>query len=315
MASARMRMRRSAPFRLGFSGYLELEGALDSRRHIDLGEHDPARLRQSLRITALAQEVFPNVITGVRFWPFLLVARDLEGNGTRRSGNNRVLSALRRIAAAQRKHPKVTLRTRIGPRSLASFRPYQGMFRAICDSSRNGGRTRGLVRFLLDRRRQYRGNLDFFDHHESRWKRALKSSMGAPGKCFATVINDEKVKKVEDAIQEILRKPGEYHPKLVEAAAAYALLVCLYGVVEEGEVYSAESAKTYARLLLKLIERKPSLPVAGYAQWIRQAARSPEPPLGGVTKKAWEQRRRILSGLRFGTFWNLYRRPSPRVLD
>jgi len=306
--------KRSVPLRLGSAGFLDLRDAFDKRRYIDLGDHDPARLRSSLNVNAIAQEVFPHIMTGVRFWPFLLVARDLDKDSRNRSGDSRVLTKLRKIAAAQRQHPGVTSSTRIGPRSIATFRPYQGMFRSICNR-KDKRHVLKLARFLFDRRRSYSGDLKFFTKHEKAWKRALWSSLGQPGKEFARFISNPHIQDVGDAIFKIHQKPDRFHAKLIEAATAHALLVCLYGIVDQGEVYSAEKAGEQASLLLKLIRKRPNLPAARYAQWIRLAARSSRPPFAEVTKKARKENKRILSQLRFATFWYLYRRPNPRVLD
>jgi len=307
--------RVSTTLSLGPAGYLDLKDAPDKRQHFDFGDNDPARLRDNLRINDLAEELFPCILTGVRFWPFLLVARDLEERYGDKPSDNKVISELRRIATTQRRNRGIGSRTRLGPRTINSFRPYKGMLRLIRERSKKSHQAKNLAKFLMDRRSHYRGDLSFFEKNEKKWKRVLKSSLGPPGKDFAKLIKNNKVSDLWDAIDEILAKPGRFHKKLVEGAAAYALLVCLYGIMEEGQVYHEEDSQKRARLLLKLIDKRPKLPVAQYQLFIMQAANSSKPPFARINQKAKEQGRRVLAGLRFGTFWNLYRRPSPSVLE
>lgn len=305
-----------APFRIGTSGYLNLSGTPDHRSRSDLGLHDPARLRDSLQVTSLADAVFPGIVTGVRFWPFLLIARDLETNG-KKPGAVRTLKKLKEIANKHKTDTRISSATRIGPKTLNSFRPYQSMYRTLLEKSevKITQQLKPLADFFTDRRRKYRGDLEFFLVNKKAWRSALYKSLGKPGKDFARLIEqDDAIKTLWDAIEEILEKPKNFDLILVEAASAYALLVCLYGQMENGQIYGGGS-RPLAKLLIKLIKKMPDLPVKRYANLLTLAAQSSQPPLAKIQLRARRENRRVLAMLRFGTFWNLYRRPCPNALE
>ncbi|MBN1545408.1 MAG: hypothetical protein JW902_01970 [Syntrophaceae bacterium] len=172
-----------------------------------------------------------------------------------------------------------------------------------------------LADFFTDRRRKYRGDLEFFLVNKKAWRSALYKSLGKPGKDFARLIEqDDAIKTLWDAIEEILEKPKNFDLILVEAASAYALLVCLYGQMENGQIYGGGS-RPLAKLLIKLIKKMPDLPVKRYANLLTLAAQSSQPPLAKIQLRARRENRRVLAMLRFGTFWNLYRRPCPNALE
>lgn len=307
----------TTPFSLGHAGFLDLTGSLDGGQSVNLSDLDPAVLRDKLRVTQLAQEVFPNIISGVRFWPFLLVARDeLTREGSAKLSSTAVQRQLKSIAAEQRKHPlmKSRSRMRIGPSTLAGYRPYRGMMQSILSSNKNNDGC-AMYHFLRDGRRRYEGDLCIFQRHEKRWRKALKASMGPPGRCFAELIDGSAIVKLDDAILEILTSFQRYDPTLVEATAAYALLVCLYGEVKDSRIVASDHSKEFAVHLCKLVKRRPTLTAAIYHPLILQASYSSSPPLEKIHRQRWRLSRRVLSELRFGTFWNLYLKPTPNVLS
>jgi hypothetical protein len=289
-----------------------MTGLPDCRDRADLGRYDPARLHDALGVSRLADKLFPSVVTGARFWPFLFVARDCAGKS-----DTAIRAALARIAVRHKQDGRLPQRARIGPRTLGSFRPYAGMYRSIVTRAQTQKPLRPLRDFICHRKRHYVGDPTFFLTHQTAWRGKLRASLPAPGKQFARLVwSDGEARTFWDAVQQILKTPSKFHEALVHAASCYALLVCLYGIVEgPGRIVNFADAEQLGALLLSLIRKIPKSPIAQYAPLVRQAIRTKTPPLKEVRRKAQKEQRRVLAGFRFLAFWNLYVRPTPHALS
>lgn len=61
----------------GSANILKLE-KLPGRHNLgELAANDPIRVKQEIHLNEVSEKLFSTINTGVRYWPFLLVARDL----------------------------------------------------------------------------------------------------------------------------------------------------------------------------------------------------------------------------------------------
>jgi hypothetical protein len=296
---------------LGSANYLDLSGLPGRRSSEPLRIDDPRRVKKDIGITEAAEAVFPFLVSGVRFWPFLLVARDYVEKGI----TDKALQRLRGICGRQGLG-------RVGPTARASFRAYVSMCRRLRDE----GVGTPLERFIFDRRRDYRGDPVTWNL-ESTWKKVFIQSLGPSAKSFAGILRDvEKrdaadsdadIGNVERAIGIVLsdrrwREDG----RLWKAAACYAFLRCMYGVnTIDGIRAHIKSEEWAARLRTALLCNPP---VEGerlrrYLGPIRSAELG-APPWGKLARSLLADGRRVLADLRFHTFHSLYMRPTPRAL-
>jgi hypothetical protein len=274
-----------------------------------LHAYDPVRVKEAIALTQATDAVFPYLKTGVRFWPFLLVARDLEGQGARASG-----ARLKRIRAAQ-----PAGRRNRGPGTLASFGAYRSMHAEIAR-----GPDTALKRFLLDHRRTYDGRFEIFARHESAWRRALVATLGSPAAELARLLRVEKsnqnadveeniaLSDVERAISRALAARAT-SGRLWHACACYAFLRCMYGVrTSSAKVGLAFKSEEWAAQLARAIRSGKRAEARHFERYAGPIARAHErPPWGHLHRTLQKADRQIFSDLRFHTFANLYLRPSP----
>ena len=156
---------------LGSANVLDLQ-SLPGAGQAKLYLNDPVRVKKEIGVEAVTDLVFPYVKTGVRYWPFLLVARDLEGK--RRNVVETRLSSIK-------KHQRIESR---GPGKWTSFGRYRSMYQAIPDDSKLG-------KFLSHKGRVYRGDFAFFAGREKAWKAALLRTLGKSAQAFAGLLKEE----------------------------------------------------------------------------------------------------------------------------
>jgi hypothetical protein len=293
---------------LGSANVLDL-GAMPGVGSGVLHAHDPTRVKEAIELTGATDAVFPYIKTGVRFWPFLLVARDLDGKGARAIGAH-----LKRVRATQ-----PIGRQNRGPGTLASFGAYRSMHAEVAR-----GPNTALKRFLLDRRRTYDGRFAIFARHETVWRRALVATLGRAAAEFAKLlvvqqkraVDAEEVialSDVERTISYALAAPST-SGHLWHACACYAFLRCMYGVRETStKVVPAFKSEEWAAQLAAAIRMGKRPEARHFERFAGPIARAFErPPWGHLHRSLQKEDRQIFSDLRFHTFANLYLRPSPQ---
>jgi hypothetical protein len=293
---------------LGSANVLDLGGMPGMDSGV-LHAHDPTRVKEAIALSAATDAVFPYLKTGVRFWPFLLVARDLDGKGWRAIGAH-----LKRIRAAQ----PLGRRNR-GPGTPASFNAYRSMHQEVAQ-----GRDTALKNFLLDRRRTYDGRFEIFARHERAWQKALVATMGSPAAEFAKLLVAQKKRTVDAeeaiALSDVERSISDAlaahttSGRLWHACACYAFLRCMYGVREAStKVVPAFKSEQWAAQLASAIRSGKRPEARLFERYAGPIDRAHErPPWGHLHRSLQRADRQIFSDLRFHTFANLYLRPSPR---
>jgi hypothetical protein len=292
---------------LGSANVLDLSGMPGTQSDV-LHAHDPTRVKEAIGLTKATDVVFPYLKTGVRFWPFLLLARDIDGLGPRA-----ILAHLTRVRAAQ-----PLGRQNRGPGTPASFGAYRSMYAEI-----GNGQDTALKRFLLDGRRAYDGRFAIFARHEMAWRKALVTTLGPSAAEFAklliaqrgrTVAAEEAVAltDVERTISDALAAPAT-SGRLWHACACYAFLRCMYGVRETStKVVPAFKSEDWAAQLASAIRSGKRDQARFFERYAGPIARAHErPPWGHIHRTLQKEDRQIFSDLRFHTFANLYLRPSP----
>jgi hypothetical protein len=304
------------PLFLGYSNILDITNLPGEGQEVHVPFNDPKRVKDDIGLADVSRALFSLVTTGVRFWPFLLVARDLEGRS-----DEAILRRLRRIRRNQ--PPR---RQYIGPTTLGTLRPYRSMFSIIKANAENP-RTEPLSSFLSDERRTYDGGLDLFERHAPTWKRLLVKSMGKPAAQFACFLREEQRKSnradpdmeqitisvVERAITRALLD-GTCAPLLWQGAAYYAFLRCMYGTSADGTMESDAKRREWAEALLRALggtKRVEARRLKRYDHAIRTSRR--RAPWAKLSGKLRARDRVVLADLRFHVFANLYLRPSPRA--
>ena len=196
---------------IGSANMLNLDDYPSRRTYENLDPNDPIMIKQNLGLNDVTERLFSTITTGVRYWPFLLVARDLRKTKSRQV----IESSLKKIIFLQEQK-------NIGPLKFSTFRPYRSMYRTL--SRMRDVESEDLRCFVEDKRRKYDGNFAVFrsNGNEKNWKKTLVKSMGAPGRQFAKLLDqlakDQRVERYIDesgeslidvAITRILRnKPG-----------------------------------------------------------------------------------------------------------
>ncbi len=300
---------------IGLSNILDLEKLPGSRPAGPADFNDPVRVKKEIGVPEVNKALFPAITAGVRFWPFLLVARDHEGRSPRRIE--------KKLAWIRGEQP----RQNIGAGTLQTFRPYQSMYRNLAASDETFARP--LKQFIDDRRRTYSGNFEIFrrNRNEKQWRKALVNLMGRPAKQFAKLLREEakraqnKVRRdqasvnlVERLIGRILKdQKRSYDPILWKGAACYAFLRCMYGINRVEKVEPHVKAEDWATTLLDVLARtwrKEAEPLEKYRHAIRLSVSSP--PWKKAHRQMKAENRKVLADLRFHVFYNLYLRPSPK---
>lgn len=298
---------------LGSLNILSFSDLPDGRSNPELESNDPLHVKREIGLFEVNENLFATINSGVRFWPFVIVARDLDDTDSKQ----RIVGHLRRI---RKKQPPQ--KQNVGPASMATFYFYRRMYRRL--QERSDPDSKPLRDFVNDRRRSYDGDFNIFQcsHNTDKWKRALVKSMGVPGRELAKLLNRLKDKDdtediVEEAVSHILKNMSKYDPWLWKGAFCYAFLRCMYGINEiqgdEFRVVSHYKATDWADILVQVLNSpKSAAPdrLKRYVSLIRKSKDSP--PWKKITKSLKEQNRIVLSNLRFHAFYNLYVRPIPK---
>lgn len=276
-----------------------------------LGQYDPALIREAIGVPEIRDNLFPTIQSGVRFWPYLLVAHELRDEDSR----TRIETTLRGFRRRQRTHQEKGRYARaFGPRSATTFAAYRSMYRKVV--ARDDASTEDL-RALLTMRSRYRGHPDFFIQHASAWRKALRRSMGRPGQQFARLLDrlykeEADSSAVDRAITALLQKPG-FDPWLKRGAFCYAFLRCIYGITTSIQgIRSYVGVTDWARLLARVLE-KPPAPLSQYRRFLPLVEASFEKPaLENLHRRARADNGIVLASLGFHVFYNLYVAHSPQ---
>ncbi len=295
---------------IGSINILNFTNLPDGRTNLVLAVNDPIRVKKEIGLNEVSKNLFSTINSGVRFWPFLLVARDLDNTNSKQ----KILKRLRNI---QRKQPK-----KLGPEALSTFFYYRSMYRRLKEM--NDPDSEDLRNLIEDRRRNYYGDFEIFrrNRNTNKWKMALVKSMGLPGRQFAGLLNklrdkDETENIVEEAITKILKNKSGYDEWLWKGAFSYAFLHCMYGIneteVDGNKVVSHYKASEWADILVRVLSNPntnvPDL-LRNYIPLIKRSKNTP--PWRKKAESLKEQNRIVLSYLRFYTFYYLYIKPIPK---
>ena len=93
-----------------------------------LGKYDRAEMREAIGVPEIQRLLFPAVQSGVRFWPYLLVAHEL------RDEHNKAVveKKLRTIHRRQRNYQKQGRYTReFGPTRISTFNAYRSLYEKV----------------------------------------------------------------------------------------------------------------------------------------------------------------------------------------
>lgn len=271
---------------------------------------DPIKVKEDLGSNEINNNLFPILVTGVRFWPYLLTARDFKDINS----PDKIKTLLRKI---KRKQP----RSNYGPASLRRLKLYASMYNRIMKNDN----CLKLQSFLSDGRLKYNGESNIFFKYEVKWKRLIKTSMGEPSMQYAKVLDKAKNGNIklfgkgtetEIAISYILKNYKKYNELLWKGCFCYTLLRCLYGLKEKSgdeeddtvDVQKSSQHDNWIILLKKILNSNSDMIPDNwyfYKQYLK-----PDPPFMDVTKQL-EDRKRVLSGFKLYLFSNLYVNPSP----
>lgn len=279
-----------------------------------LGQYDPAAIREAIGVPEIRSRCFPTIPSGVRFWPYLIVAHELRDERSR----NRIEKKLQDLRRRQRHHQERGHYVRqFGPRSLSTFGAYRSMYRNV-RATQNG--YAAALRTLLSTRRRYRGHPRFFIENAPVWRKALRRSMGRPGQQFARLLDrlyreDSDSSVVDRAITELLQKTT-YDTWLRRAAFCYAFLRCVYGITASIQGIRSFYAVTHWAKLLSRILARPPRDLARYRRFLRLIQASVEKPaLENLHRRARADNGIVLASLGFHVFYNLYVAHSPQGVE
>lgn len=293
---------------IGSLNIIKCDNLPDGRSNLLLAANDPIHVRREIGLAEVNENLFSTINSGVRFWPFLFVARDLD----KTRSVQRIVSTLRSI---QRNQPQQN----IGPASVNTFYYYRSMYRRLKD--RDDPDSADLRLFIQDRRKRYTGDFKTFSQNgnERKWKRALVKSMGVPGREFAKLLDslrdkDDTEDIVEEALSIILRKISKYDSWLWRGALCYAFLRCMYGIYESDsdKPTTHREVSEWADLLVHVLRSTrigANDHLIRYIPLLEQSKKSP--PWKKESVLLSKRNRRILSNLRFHAFYRLYLHPSP----
>jgi hypothetical protein len=279
-----------------------------------LHPESPVAIKKNLGLDELDKKLFPTLITGVRWWPFLCLAMDC----TTESDRQKVFITTRKLKKALNRKSTA----RVGPETRNSFRPYLSMANNIQEDEQS----RELFKYL---QKKFDGNPSFFtnNQHEEKWKVLFKTSNGKPASGYVRAYKAaHKELGIEPGpeyvITHILRHlPNKYDSVLWQGAFSFALIRCLFGIYdqEEGKASNHVFFMVWKELLIRILIEPP----AELAEGARNSAyrllleriESPEspPPLAGQTKKFRAEGRPVLASLRIPLFHRLYFKPNPKL--
>jgi hypothetical protein len=100
-----------------------------------LGKYDPAEMRKAIGVPELSESLFPTVLSGVRFWPYLLVAHELRDEKNKAT----VERKLRAIHRKQRHYQdKGRYAREFGPSRFSTFVAYRRLYEKIISTQSKG---------------------------------------------------------------------------------------------------------------------------------------------------------------------------------
>lgn len=282
-----------------------------------LHPESPIAIKRNLELDKLDKDLFPTLVTGVRWWPFLSLA--LECNTE--ADYKKIFKTSRKL----KRQLGLIKSARMGPETKNSFRPYKSMAKNLHESAHG----KKLSDFL--RRVHFDGNPGFFVNYgkEDKWKNLFLAANGAPAKGYiqaykAVMKKSQEELGVNSVISHILAAaPDKYNTVLWRGAFSYALIRCLFGGYDKfnNEAYSHDYVMTWKGLLIQIIS-KPSAVLANGARnpvYLRllekiESDESP-PPLVSQTKKFRVNNRPVLASMRIPLFHLLYFNPKPAQME
>src|ERR1039457_1108766 len=119
--------------------HLERPVVSRSLTHEQLNPESPVAIKKNLGLGELDEKLFPTLITGVRWWPFLCLAMDC----TTESDRQRVFITTRILKKALNR--KKTARA--GPETNNSLRPYISMAKKIQENMKGDEQCRELFKY------------------------------------------------------------------------------------------------------------------------------------------------------------------------
>lgn len=281
----------------GSANYLDLSGVRLKKPVAPLNIYDPVKVKEALGLNTL--EVFPIITVGVRWWPYLFVARKYWG---RKPPN------LSRIVNKQ----KEVFRNG-GPEALTSYSRYTSMYLAITRQTTKPARE--LLAFLEDKHHSYDGRQAawIYNKYKRKWRVLLRNSMGEPSIRYAKLLDrlNKEGLGPEEAITHILKHPRQFPDALWKGAFCYALLRCLYGVKETTEhIIPHYRSDEWNALLKKTLKSKSAQVPSTWKQFLPHLEHPKS--FRHAHKKLAAIGRKVLSGLGFYTFYDLYIRHTPQ---
>ncbi|HZO80051.1 MAG TPA: hypothetical protein VFB33_00015 [Candidatus Binataceae bacterium] len=274
------------------------------------GKYDPAEMRKAIGVLELSGSIFPTVQTGVRFWPYLLVAHELRDERNKAV----VEKKLRAIHRRQRDYQKQGLYTReFGPTRISTFNAYRSLYKKVISAQE---KKLSNLQALLRTRLRYRGSPKFFTDHATEWRKALRVSMARPGREFAKLLdhlskNQDDSSVVDRALTALLKRT-KYDSMLRRGAFCYAFLRCVYGIASRVEgIPSFIPVTDWAKLLSRVLAQ-PSRDFKPYRRFLPLVQASVEKPaLEQLHRRTRAENGIVLAGLGFHVFYNLYIAHTP----
>ncbi|MDE2341953.1 MAG: hypothetical protein KGL63_00945 [Betaproteobacteria bacterium] len=280
-----------------------------------LHPNSPAAIKKNLELGELDRLLFPTLVTGVRWWPYLSLAMDCESEADKKN----VFVVTRHL----KKNLGLKKTARMGPETSASLRPYLSMARNLKEDSDS----KELCRFLQCK---FKGDSSFFTNYrrEERWKILLAKANGKPARGYIRACCAMKKEfgtnlQPDQVVTHILRQPSnQYDPVLWRGCFSFAFIRCLFGIYDMGErkAFNHALVMEWKTLLLEILRNPPE----GFPERARNSAyqvllekiedEDAPPPLADQTIKFRAEDRPILASLRIPLFHRLYFSPTPSRL-
>lgn len=292
--------------------FLERPTVCRDLAHEQIHPESPAAIKKNLELDKLDRILFPTLVTGVRWWPFLCIAITNS-----KSRSRKAFDATRQLKKAL----GLKKTARLGPDTDTSLRPYISMARNIQESQQCNALRRYLERL------HFTGKASFFVNykHDKKWKELLLASNGAPAEAYIRAYLDkEKILKerprAEDVVSLVLEnEPETFHSVLWQGCFSYAFIRCLYGRFdpEESKAVSHRHVLGWKQSLIEIIKKQPkALPTGvcnhSYILLLRKINNeSSPPPLAKQTAQFRRQGRPVLASLRIPLFHRLYFNSKP----
>lgn len=282
-----------------------------------LHPESPIAIKKNLGLDRLDKELFPTLVTGVRWWPFLTLALDC----TTERAFQRVFKASRTLKADLGRKSTA----RMGPETKASVRPYLSMVRNLREQELHDPACKALLNFF--EHRAFDGSTGFFVNYrkEQRWQSLFEAANGKPATAYIKAYRcvekrTDNPAALDNVITEILQHaPDHYDALLWHGAFAFALVRCLFGRFDlDDEVAKGpDKMLEWKSLLANIIQQAPhALPDgAKNPRYLELLSRIEDedspPPLASQTKQFRIDGRPVLASLRIPLFHRLYFRPTP----